>query len=101
VRPGKMQQPRAPSQIQLAARAKGDAASRAPTRMATTERRLLTAGRRPWQWECRFGVDLGWSFGVDLVSMLVSSYRPHPLRVELACGWPFPTAPTPASSSPA
>ena len=105
VRPGKMQQPRAPSQIQLAARAKGDAASRAPTRMATTERRLLTAGRRPWQWECRFGVDLGWSFGVDvgvdLVSMSVSSYRPHPLRVELACGWPFPAAPTPASSSPA
>jgi hypothetical protein len=61
-----MQQPRAPSQIQLAARAKGDAASRAPTRMATTERRLLTAGRRPWQWECRFGDDLGWSFGVDV-----------------------------------
>jgi hypothetical protein len=59
VRPGKMQQPRAPSQIQLAARAKGDAASRAPTRMATTERRLLTAGRRPWQWECRFGMEFG------------------------------------------
>jgi hypothetical protein len=30
-----------------------------------------------------------------------SSYRPRPLRVELACGWPLLVAPTPASSSPA
>jgi hypothetical protein len=57
--------------------------------------------------ECRFGVpgsgsvDLGWSFGVDNGVDLVSSYRPCPLRVELACGWPFSPAPTPVSSSPA
>jgi hypothetical protein len=30
-----------------------------------------------------------------------SSYRPRPLCVELACGWPLPAAPTPALSSPA
>jgi hypothetical protein len=44
------------------------------------------------------------SGSVDLLSIwdgvLVSSYRPHTLRVELACGWPFPAAPTHASSSP-
>jgi hypothetical protein len=30
-----------------------------------------------------------------------SSYRPRPLRVKLACGWPLPAEPTPASSLPA